>query len=101
MSSSPPFRGFKARRETWPIACRLFLTVFTLTSCPGRPGAEPGHPLSGFDLCCGAGIEKAVHDALTGHSSSDEGDRYGLGYSLATLAKAVEKLPDQLANAKQ
>ncbi len=49
------------------------------------------------DLCRGAGIEKAVHDALTGHSSGDEGDKYGLGYPLATLAKAVEKLPDQMA----
>jgi integrase len=45
------------------------------------------------DLCRGAGIEKAIHDALTGHSSSDEGDKYGLGYPLATLAKAVAKLP--------
>jgi integrase len=53
------------------------------------------------DLCRGAGIEKAVHDALTGHSSSDEGDKYGLGYPLATLVKAIEKLPDQLANAKR
>jgi len=50
------------------------------------------------DVCRGAGIEKAVHDALTGHSSGDEGDKYGLGYPLATLAKAVEQLPDQLVS---
>jgi integrase len=45
------------------------------------------------DLCRGAGIEKAVNDALMGHASSDVGDRYGLGYPLKTLAEAIEKLP--------
>jgi hypothetical protein len=49
------------------------------------------------DLCPGAGIEKAIHHALTGHSSSDEGDKYGLGYPLAMLVKAIEKLPEQIA----
>ena len=48
------------------------------------------------DLCRGAGIEKAVHDALTGHVSRDVGDGYGLGYPLAVLAAAVEKLPAQV-----
>jgi integrase len=48
------------------------------------------------DLCRGAGIEKAVHDALTGHTSSDEGDKYGMGYPLMTLVAAVAKLPDQV-----
>jgi hypothetical protein len=38
-------------------------------------------------LCRGAGIEQAVHDALTGHSS---GNGYGLGYPLRTLAVAIE-----------
>jgi integrase len=45
------------------------------------------------DLCRDAGIEKAVNDALMGHASSDVGDRYGLGYSLKTLAQAIEKIP--------
>jgi integrase len=45
------------------------------------------------DECRNAGIEKAIHDALTGHASDDEGDRYGLGYSLPVLAAAVAKLP--------
>jgi integrase len=46
------------------------------------------------DACRGAGIEKAIHDALTGHASSDVGDQYGgLGYPLETLAEAIEKLP--------
>jgi integrase len=45
------------------------------------------------DLCRGAGIEKAVNDALMGHASSDVGDRYGLGYPLKTLAEAIEKIP--------
>jgi hypothetical protein len=48
------------------------------------------------DLCRGVGIEKAVHDALTGHTSSDEGDKYGMGYPLATWAAAVARLPDQV-----
>jgi hypothetical protein len=38
---------------------------------------------------------------MTGHSSSDEGDKYGLGYPLVTLAQAAEKLPDQMADPKQ
>jgi integrase len=45
------------------------------------------------DECRGANIEKAIHDALTGHASSDEGDGYGLGYPLKTLAEAIAKLP--------
>jgi len=45
------------------------------------------------DLCRGAGIEKAVHDALTGHASRDVGDGYGLGYPLNVLAAAINKLP--------
>lgn len=32
-------------------------------------------------------------DALTDHASGDEGDKYGLGYSLPTLAAAIAKLP--------
>jgi integrase len=45
------------------------------------------------DECRNAGIEKAIHDALTGHASDDEGDKYGLGYSLPVLAAAIAKLP--------
>jgi integrase len=45
------------------------------------------------DLCRAAGVEKSVHDALTGHKSGDVGDSYGLGYPLKVLASAVEKLP--------
>jgi integrase len=45
------------------------------------------------DLCRGAGIEKAVNDALMGHASSDVGDQYGLGYPLRALAEAIEKIP--------
>jgi hypothetical protein len=41
---------------------------------------------------CNAGIEKSVHDALTGHTSGEVGDKYGLGYSLPVLAAAVAKL---------
>jgi integrase len=45
------------------------------------------------DVCRRAGVEKAIHDALTGHASSDVGDQYGLGYPLETLAEAIAKLP--------
>ena len=45
------------------------------------------------DLCRDAGVEKAVNDALMGQASSDVGDRYGSGYSLKTLAQAIEKIP--------
>lgn len=48
------------------------------------------------DICRGAGIEKAIHDALTGHSSGDVGDGYGLGYPLHTLGAAIGKLPAPL-----
>jgi hypothetical protein len=44
------------------------------------------------DVCRNAGIEKSVHDALTGHVSGEVGDKYGLGYSLPVLAAAVAKL---------
>lgn len=47
------------------------------------------------DLCRHAEIEKSIHDALTGHKSSDEGDKYGLGYPLAVLDTAIKKLPKQ------
>jgi hypothetical protein len=30
---------------------------------------------------------------MTGHASGDEGDKYGLGYSLPVLAAAIAKLP--------
>ena len=49
------------------------------------------------DQCRAVEIEKSVHDALTGHASRDEGDRYGLGYPLSVLARAVAKLPNPLA----
>ena len=58
------------------------------------PRKAPSHswrPLK--DACRRAGIEKAVHDALTGHATSDVGDQYGLGYPLGTLAAAVDRLP--------
>jgi integrase len=44
------------------------------------------------DLCRNASIEKSIHDALTGHSSSDEGDKYGMGFALPVLAAAIAKL---------
>ncbi len=48
------------------------------------------------DVCRNAGVERSVHDALTGHSSADVGDKYGLGYSLHVLAAAIAKLPSPL-----
>jgi hypothetical protein len=30
---------------------------------------------------------------ITGHASGDEGDKYGLGYSLPVLAAATAKFP--------
>lgn len=44
-----------------------------------------------------AGVAKALDDALTGHVSSDEGDKYGrdqegIGFALPILAEAIEKL---------
>jgi integrase len=44
------------------------------------------------DQCRAAGVEKAIHDALTGHTSRDVGDGYGLGYPLPVLAAAIKKL---------
>lgn len=45
------------------------------------------------DWCRDAEIHKEIHDALTGHLSADEGDKYGEGAGLKTLARAVAKLP--------
>lgn len=44
-----------------------------------------------------AGVAKALHDALTGHASSDESDNYGRdqegqGFALPILADAIERL---------
>ncbi|MBI2254388.1 MAG: tyrosine-type recombinase/integrase [Proteobacteria bacterium] len=52
------------------------------------------------DLCRNAHIEKSIHDALTGHASKDEGDKYGLGYSLEVLSTAIKKLPQQCPKEK-
>ncbi len=45
------------------------------------------------DECRNVEIDTAIHDALTGHSPSGEGGKYGVGYSLSVLAMAVAKLP--------
>jgi hypothetical protein len=61
-----------------------------------RPGHRRDHRRHhrGYGrLCRGAGIEKAVNDALMGHASSDVGDRYGIGYPLKTLGEAIAKIP--------
>jgi hypothetical protein len=50
-------------------------------------------------VCRNAGIEKSVHDALMGHVSGEVGDKYGLGYSLPTLAAVVAKLPSPVVSA--
>ncbi|MBL5825312.1 site-specific integrase [Serratia fonticola] len=48
------------------------------------------------DMCRLAGIDEAVHDALTGHSSSSVSRNYGgLNYPLGPLVDAVEKLSFQ------
>lgn len=45
------------------------------------------------DMCRLAGIDEAVHDALTGHSSSSVSRNYGgLNYPLGPLVDAVERL---------
>jgi hypothetical protein len=33
------------------------------------------------------------HDALTGHVAGDVGSTYGLGHTLLTLKRAVDRLP--------
>lgn len=42
--------------------------------------------------CRQAGLPKEIHDAITGHSSADVGDRYGEGYPVAVLARELEKV---------
>lgn len=44
------------------------------------------------DACRAAGIEEAIHDALTGHAAPHVGRSYGKGYSLALLAEAVARV---------
>lgn len=44
------------------------------------------------DACRNAGIARDVHDAITGHSDSSVGGRYGQGHSLTILAEAIEKI---------
>jgi integrase len=47
------------------------------------------------DACRAASpsIPKDVHDALTGHAAGDVGSGYGLGHSLLTLRRAIDRLP--------
>jgi integrase len=44
------------------------------------------------DACRAAGIEEAIHDALTGHSGGGVGRTYGIGYPLSVLAGAIKKI---------
>ena len=44
------------------------------------------------DACRRAGIQEAVHDALTGHVNGSVGRGYGLGYRVAELAEAISKI---------
>ena len=44
------------------------------------------------DACRAAGIEEAIHDALTGHAAPHVGRTYGKGYPLRMLADAVGKV---------
>jgi integrase len=44
-----------------------------------------------------SGVDKTLRDALMGHASTDEAERYGLdedglGFALPTLAEALQKL---------
>jgi integrase len=45
------------------------------------------------DVCRASSIPKDIHDALTGHAAGDVGSTYGLGHTLLTLRKAVNRLP--------
>jgi hypothetical protein len=45
------------------------------------------------DVCRSAGIAKDVHDALTGHVAGDVGSTFGLGHTLMTQRRAVDRLP--------
>lgn len=44
------------------------------------------------DACRAAGLEEAIHDALTGHSGGGVGRSYGQGYPLAILANSVRRI---------
>jgi integrase len=59
------------------------------------PRKAPSHSFRHLfkDLCRDAEIEKAVHDALTGHATTDVGDKYGKGFSLSRLHREINKIP--------
>jgi integrase len=44
------------------------------------------------DACRAAGLEEAVHDALTGHSGGGVGRRYGQGFNVERLAEEIDKV---------
>jgi integrase len=44
------------------------------------------------DLCRDAGIDTAIKDRLLGHATAGLGARYGAGFSLEVLRRAVEKI---------
>jgi integrase len=44
------------------------------------------------DRCRAAGLSEELHDALTRHTGSGAGRRYGLGPSLAVLAEALNRV---------
>lgn len=53
------------------------------------------------DMCRLAGIDEAVHDALTGHSSSSVSRNYGgLNYPLGPLVEAVGKLKVEVSTSQ-
>lgn len=44
------------------------------------------------DTCRNSGIPRDIHDAITGHSDSSVGGRYGQGHSLVTLNDAIQNV---------
>ena len=47
-----------------------------------------------------SGVDEAISDAITGHSSSSIGRSYGQGYSLHILDKAIQSISINVINIK-
>ena len=52
------------------------------------------------DALRNAGVDEAISDAITGHSSSSVGRSYGQGYSLTILNKAIQSIDYEALNIK-
>jgi integrase len=67
-----------------------------------HPRIQPAHGWRHrfADVCRKHGVPRDVRFAIDGHAMTDEGDRYGEGYTPAALKEWLDRIPSPLAGSK-